>query len=111
METLLKATELAQIMGCSERYVQKLGQTGKLLCQKALNEKKRPVLLFPLSALSPDLQRKYMAQHQVELPQAEANHSKPQAMDNFTADEREEIQFWLDTLQQWQQYREAYPRN
>lgn len=110
METLLKATEVARIMGCTDRYVKMLAKDGKLSSQKVLNEKNRPVLLFPLSELSPDLQHKYLAQHKVEVLSAEATHSEPQAMDNFTVDEREEIQFWLDILSEWQQYREKYTR-
>ncbi len=111
METLLKATELAQIMGCSERYVQKLGATGKLCSRKILNEKNRPMMFFPLSELSPELQRKYLAQNHIAVPQTDMPGTpEQQTMDSFSADEREEIQFWLDTLSEWQQYRENYTK-
>ncbi len=110
METLLKATELAQLMGCSNRYIKMLAKDGRLPSRKAVNDKNRPILLFPLSELSPDLQRKYLAQHKVEVSPAEPTHSEQQTLDSFSADEREEIQFWLDTLSEWQQYRENYTK-
>ena len=79
--------------------------------QKLLNEKNRPMFVFPLSGLSPELQRKYLAQNQIKIPPADMPENEdPQTMDNFSADEREEIQFWLDTLSEWRQYRENYTK-
>jgi len=67
--------------------------------RKAVNEKNRPVLLLPLDALNPDLQRKYMAQHKAELPiEAAAIKLELQPLDQFSADERVEIQFWSGIL-------------
>lgn len=69
METLLKATKLVSLLGLSERHIQRLAKEGKLPTQKLLNEKNRPMFVFPLSGLSPELQRKYLAQNQIATPQ------------------------------------------
>jgi len=112
METLLKATELVSLLGLSERHIQRLAKEGKIPSRKTVNDKNRPVLLFPLEALSSDLQRKYMAQHKIDLPtEAAAIEPEAQPLDNFSADELAEIQFWLRILSEWQQYRENYHKD
>lgn len=55
----LTVKEYAELKGCSERYVKKIAQDGKLSAEKTINDKGRPKYLIPLSALSEDLKVKY----------------------------------------------------
>ena len=45
MEAMLKATEVAQLMGCSKEYVTRMAREGRLEHEKTLNERNRPMLL------------------------------------------------------------------
>lgn len=115
MEAMLKATEVAQLMGCSKEYVTRMAREGRLEHEKTLNERNRPMLLFPVSGLEPQLQQKYYAQLKTNLPEvrlpdgAGPKHKTPKAFDQYTADEREEIAWWLKTVDEWQTYRAKYP--
>lgn len=109
METLLKTAEVADLMGCSDRHVRNLIKREELKSISTLTVKKKPMFLIPLNSLDENLQRKYMAQ--LDHPAAPANSAASSQLDSFTAEEREEIQFWLDTLEEWQRYREAWPKN
>lgn len=115
MEAMLKATEVAQLMGCSKEYVTRMAREGRLEHEKTLNERNRPMLLFPVSGLEPQLQQKYYAQLKANLPEvrlpdgAGPKCKTPKAFDQYTADEREEIAWWLKTVDEWQTYRAKYP--
>ena len=115
MEAMLKATEVAQLIGCSKEYVTRMAREGRLEHEKTLNERNRPMLLFPVSGLEPQLQQKYYAQLKANLPEvrlpdgAGPKCKTPKAFDQYTADEREEIAWWLKTVDEWQTYRAKYP--
>lgn len=115
MEAMLKATEVAQLMGCSKEYVTRMAREGRLEHEKTLNERNRPMLLFPVSGLEPQLQEKYYAHLKANLPEvrlpdgAGPKRKTPKAFDQYTADEREEIAWWLKTVDEWQTYRAKYP--
>ncbi len=108
---MLKAAEVSELMGVSLRYVRKMAHEGKLQSELHQNAQQRPVYLFPLSALSEDLQLKYYAAHApaAAVPaavQAAAAPPAPQrSLDDFTLIERQEISWWIQTLQRWQEYR------
>lgn len=111
METLLKTSDVATLLNCTDRHVRNLIQRGQLESKQTFNKNNKPLFLIPLSTLNVDLQRKYLAQKHMEMPQANMpGNEMPQTMDNFSEDEHEEIRFWLDTLSEWQQYRENYTR-
>lgn len=115
MEAMLKATEVAQLMGCSKEYVTRMAREGRLQHEKTLNERNRPLLLFPVSGLEPQLQQRYYAQLKsslpaVKLPQGAGPKQKAaRAFDQYSAEEREEIAWWLKTVDEWQTYRAKYP--
>lgn len=110
MEAMLKAAEVAQLMGCSKEYVTRMAREGRLQHEKTLNERNRPLLLFPVSGLEPQLQERYYAQLKaslpaVELPQGTGPKRKSaKAFDHYSAEEREEIAWWLKTVEEWQSY-------
>ena len=85
METLLKVPDIANLLDLSERHIKRLAKEGKLPTQKLLNEKNRPMFVFPLSGLSPELQRKYLAQNQIATPQVNMPGTpEQQTMDSFS---------------------------
>lgn len=113
METKLTAKQVAGLMGCSSRWVRELAERKKIQGQKRFNADGSPEWVFPISALEPDLQEKYFYQLKASLPTPpagilpERKASKP--LDHYTAEEREEITWWLRTIEDWQRYRRKYP--
>lgn len=55
----LTVKEVAELKGCSERYVKTLCKNENFQAIQELNSKGRPKYLIPVSALSEDLQLKY----------------------------------------------------
>lgn len=108
MENMLTVKQVADLKGCSERYIKKLALEGKLEASETLNAKNRKQYLIPISALDVKLQAKYHKQQGAIIapkpmpttPQADA---KP--FDNYTAAERDEIAFWIDIVEKWLEYR------
>ncbi len=113
----LTTSEFAQLKGCTDRYVKKLIKEGKLVADVTLNDRNRPKYLIPISALSEELQQKYTLQLkaaentaivpvQKELPVTVTKIKRD--IGSFTADEREVISFWCDTLREWRIRRKEY---
>lgn len=114
MEALLKASEASALMGLSVRHVQRMAKSGELPYQTHMNERNRPEYLFPLSSLPDAAQRKYFAEHApaalLTATQAKAKKAdKPAAickpLEDYTAEERGEIGYWITTVDRWQTYR------
>lgn len=81
---------------------------GKLQAQEILNDKNRKTYLVPLEALDEELQQKWY-QMNLENPPEEISTPEPvtdkKAVDHFSESERQEIDFWISLVEQWQQYR------
>lgn len=113
METVLTAKEVAGLKGCSARWVRELAERKKIQGQKRINADGSPEWVFPIGGLETDLQQKYFYQMQASFPTPPADllpertASKP--LDHYTAEEREEIAWWLRTLKDWKRYRNKYP--
>lgn len=56
---MLTAKQVAEVKGCSGRYIKRLIQEGKLQAQEVLNDKNRKTYLVPLEALDEELQQKW----------------------------------------------------
>lgn len=108
MAQMLTAKQVAEVKGCSPRYIKKIIQDGKLKAVETVNSKNRKTYLVPLDALDEELQHKYY-QLIVENPPEEVERPEPEvekvAIDEFTEDERKEIDFWIDLTKRWQSYR------
>ena len=103
---MLTVKEVAELKGCSERYVQKLVSNHKLESQESVNSRNRTTYLIPINALDPKLQQKYYQQHKpdsINVPPV--SKSPPAPIDSYTADERAEIDFWTRLTREWQEYR------
>ena len=111
MEALLKATEVAHLLGCTSRAVQLQIKAGRWPHQMERNAQNRPICLIPLSALPEPAQKKYIADHSPAVKTAApavaqdkpAPKNKP--LESYTAEERAEISYWMALVDQWQEYR------
>lgn len=113
METMLTAKEVADLKGCSARWVRELAERKKMQGQKRINVDGSPEWVFPISGLEPDLQQKYFYQLQASLPLPSVDilpkRRTSNPLDYYTAEERKEIAWWLKTVDDWQRYRNKYP--
>ena len=115
----LTVKEVAELKGCSERYIKKLCKDGAIQSEIKLHpQNKQPCYMILITSLSEDLQAKYYRQKRTEtgiIPEkveSEQPVKEPglkyrskgtqRAFDSFSAEERETIQFWIDLLNEWQ---------
>lgn len=120
----LSVKEVAELKGCSERYIQKNIADGKLEAKCEINSKGKNKFLVPIFALPEELKSKYYKQKRTELglmpelkdSKAELKeHSKAvkkpikqKRLDEFTEDERSQIALWCSILKEWQIIRSKY---
>ena len=111
METMLKPSQVASLMGVDIRTVQRHAKSGSLACEIQCNAKNRPEYIFPLASLPSSIQEKYYARQRAELAApadassaSTAKELKP--FDCYTEAEREEIVFWKRVLADWEKYRQ-----
>ena len=112
METMLKPSQVASLMGVDIRTVQRRAKSGSLTCEIQSNAKNRPEYIFPLSTLPKHVQERYYARHSLTLSTPEKTalqKVKPspvqRPLDSYTDAERKEIGFWRDVVDQWMFYR------
>ena len=118
-EVLLNVSEVADLKGCSQRYVRRIVESGKLCAQTvevpgrghAANEYR-----IPLDALDRKLQIKYRRQQsqrvQLSLLDGDTGESQtsepetqPPDFEAITAEEREQITFWKKIIDEWDRFR------
>ena len=110
MAQMLTAKQVAEVKGCSPRYIKKIIQDGKLKAVETVNSRNRKTYLVPLDALDEELQHKFYQMisenppENITQPDQEPVQAKT-AIDEFTEDERKEIDFWIDLTKRWQSYR------
>ena len=108
MGQMLTAKQVAEVKGCSYRYVKKLIQYGKLSAKETLNDKNRKTYLIPLESLDEELQQRWIRMN-LENPPDRVQEQQPdpagETVDCFSQEERKEIDFWIGLVEQWQEYR------
>lgn len=109
MAQMLTAKQVAEIKGCSYQYIKRLLKDGKLQAVETVNEKNRKTYLVPLDALDEDLQYKWYQMMKENPPEDITKLSESEqenaAVDTFSEEERKEIDFWIDLVSRWQEYR------
>lgn len=111
MAQMLTAKQVAEVKGCSYRYIRRIIQEGKLQAVETTNEKNRKTYLIPLEALDEELQHKWYQMKSENLPDGGEPQEDPEpeqektAVDEFTEEERKEIDFWIELVRRWQEYR------
>ncbi len=107
METMLRATEVAALVGCDSRTIRRKAAEGKIECRQITNERNRPEYLIPLEALEPQFQQKYFEGMKLVTPVGiTSDPPKGKPLDQYTAEERDEIAFWMQLVKRWKDYRD-----
>lgn len=116
----LTVKELAELKGCSERYIKRIVKEGKAHAEQKLHpQNNKMCYMIPIASLSENLQAKYYKQKRTEtglLPEHETDNAKkaerstvPQrSFEELSADERAEINLWTDIVREWQGLRNSY---
>lgn len=102
----LTVKEVADLKNCSEQYIKRLVFDGQLKADEETNKNNRKRYLIPLTELNHKEQIKYYKQHSIPIPDEllPRKVETHKALDEFTADQREEIAFWIRTVRAWQEY-------
>ena len=80
MAQMLTAKQVAEVKGCSPRYIKKIIQDGKLKAVETVNSKNRKTYLVPLDALDEELQHKYYQLIAENPPEEIKQWRRPQLM-------------------------------
>lgn len=105
--------ELAELKGCTERHIQALIQSKRLVAEEVKANQQGPgrggiQYRIPLSSLERKLQTKFKRRLR-----AVENASQPEPVfeetdaETLTQEEREQIIFWKRTLEEWHRYRDS----
>lgn len=109
MAQMLTAKQVAEVKGCSYQYVKRIIKDGKLRAVETVNDKNRKTYLIPLDALNEEQQQKWYLMAVKTPPegleQLEESKREKVTVDEFSEDERREIDFWIDLTRRWQEYR------
>ena len=108
MGVQLNTQEVAELTGKHESTVRRWAVSGKLTAETAVNEFNSPEYRFPLEELPAAIQQRYYEQLRAHSPipaAAPAPRKAAKPLDHYTAEEREEIAFWLRLVERWQGYR------
>lgn len=107
----LLAKEVAELKGCSERYIQSQVQKGNIQAEQISGQATGQGGIqyrIPLSGLERKLQTKFKRRLR-----AVENASQPEPVfeetdaETLTQEEREQIIFWKRTLEEWHRYRDS----
>lgn len=112
----LTVKEVAELKGCSIRYIQSQIKAGKIIATEAENPaNNRKEYHIKVKNLPEDLQAKYYAKINKELPATLKNEHKTckkqveeKRIDEYSKAEREEIELWCSILSRWQEHRAIY---
>ncbi|MDE7281526.1 MAG: hypothetical protein K2N36_07280, partial [Ruminiclostridium sp.] len=114
----LKVAEVADLKGCTERYIRKQICNNQLIAIELSNaSNNRKEYGIPIEALPEKLKAKYYARKRTELglqPEkktVKTAYKKPlntvkKSLESFTEEERREISFWTELIKEWQKVRD-----
>lgn len=127
MDAMLSVMDVSRLSGKTPQYIRRLAQTRRLPCEMSRTQTGKPKYLFPLSgltALDPTLPQRYLEQHMpagvAEVQNAKRGKDRPRKdgkkpdagkplrLEDFSAEERQEIAFWTQAVHDWRGYRAAY---
>lgn len=106
----LTVAEAAKLKNCSQQYVKRLALEGSLSATETVNENNRKKYLIPITKFSQQEQLRYYKSHGKEIPEELLPKRKPKAtrphkeLDEFTANQREEIALWIGILNFWDEF-------
>ncbi|MDL2294857.1 Mu transposase C-terminal domain-containing protein [Ruminococcaceae bacterium OttesenSCG-928-D13] len=100
---MLSVSAAARYEACTPQAIRNRIKRGELPATTVMDQRNRTVFQVPFSALSEAGQKRWLAENRAEVQQKREPQAKPLEM--YTAAEREEIGFWIDTLERWQAFR------
>ena len=111
MGQMLTVKQVAEVKGCRVQYIQRMAKEGKLPSVKTVNNRNQKVYQIPLESLPDELQQRWYKM-QVEQMREENGIEEENrgGTDQFSAEERLEIDFWLELVRKWQEYRNLAPK-
>lgn len=122
MSEMISATALAEIKGCSLRYIQQLAKNGKLpSIEKADAANNRKEYLFDIDQMDEQTRRRYYNDKRRELDIAEPKKTVKTAgkrrlncvqksFEEYTEDERQQAATWIKIIKVWEAYRNKSSR-
>lgn len=122
MSEMISATALAEIKGCSLRYIQQLAKNGKLpSIEKADASNNRKEYLFDIDQMDEQTRRRYYNDKRRELDIAESKKTVKTAgkrrlncvqksFEEYTEDERQQAATWIKIIKVWEAYRNKSSR-
>lgn len=122
MSEMISATALAEIKGCSLRYIQQLAKNGKLpSIEKADAANNRKEYLFDIDQMDEQTRRRYYNDKRRELDIAESKKTVKTAgkrrlncvqksFEEYTEDERQQAATWIKIIKVWEAYRNKSSR-
>lgn len=103
--------EAADIKGCTVQNLQKQALNGDIETITELTRNNRKRYMIPLSELTETEQMKYYQMHDMPLPKelVKSNKNKKTVkrstdIEDYNADQRDEMAFWHGIIAQWQDY-------
>ncbi|MDE6834413.1 MAG: helix-turn-helix domain-containing protein [Ruminococcus sp.] len=116
----LTVKQVAELKGCSERYIKQICKDGKIQAELQPHpQNKQPCYMIPVSALPEDLQVKYYDRLKkdtgIELELTEDKPEKPvknkkssRCFEELSIEECTKLNFWCELLKEWQSRRSQY---
>lgn len=111
----LTVKEVAELKGCSERYIQNCISKGKIEAKAELNSKGKTKFLVPVSVLPDELKGKYygsirskeeappeLKDVSVKKPKKQPKNTVKRSFEEYSLEERSEITKWCGILEEWQ---------
>lgn len=106
----LTIKEVADARGVSERYIQRLASTGVILSKVQPTRNNIKKYLIPLTELTEEEQLQYYRKNNIPVPEELLPKKDTKArrqrrtLEQFTADQREEIADWIRIIKEWESY-------
>jgi len=101
--------EFSELRGYTPRYIKRLITNGVILAKETLNDHNRKKYIIPLTELSEAEQLRYYRSIGADvpkelIPKKKASGRPYKALEEFSADEREEIADWIRIIHEWEEY-------
>ena len=102
--------EAAELKGCSEQHLRKQALNGQIKASTETTKNGRKRYMIPLSELTETEQLQYYKKHDIELPKelqkpkAKTTAVRSTDIEDYTAAERDEMAFWHEVINQWNEY-------
>ena len=106
----LTVQEFSEIRQFTPRYIKRLIQDGVILAKASLNSNNRKKYLIPLTELTEEEQLQYYRANNIPVPEELLPKKDTKArrqrrtLEQFTADQREEIADWIRIIKEWESY-------